>query len=1116
MTHFNLSTSYLDNIIRYVQSEKEIATYNWKIQAVVKRCFRDLYNYLFGPYQFRSIHEAREILFYYAYRALPEERNEWRNEKMGILFDELSKISSQTKAYTDGIDRAMLERFRKPQPTEECAPAGDGYQFSLVPSNKLPSVTGKLLFHLEADAFGKNSSYEGTSIHEPLAYFLAYIQQRVQQTGRLCDEEQELVQKLKGALRIANSWNKKKTIHSDIEQAFKTNKSILIPGGWVGVPSGHAIYYELIPTSSTKASLRIFNTGAGIQEHDHFQVGAKEKVSYAEWRDIDRDKLLDPHFAQALEEMITCTEIPGSNSAKTEYNFLDIYHGLKTFLGVKNENRINEAMVLNAPLMQPQRSGTCAFRSLLAFIKTKMSQKEYRRFKCDIRIQALVSYTLQHPANSTGGDITQKGQWRLVKKSLRQLSRKITKLYRNRIVGSAYLTQSQKTLDVVERWLETQKNIKPADKLRSCNNPDIVFPDSSGSLLKIVQGKSPSVEQPCTHLYAEVEKYALNNHATFAQELGKIASLIEEAYQRGEYRSIVFSCITLIRRISVSESFWNPFPSTEKELEPIFLHLKKISSLYFKSCYRTSVWGFFPEQSYPMLRLLKIQRRLIAKFLPDFHLNLDVRMSIYVSSFDFQSQDEEIERDMFDVENDNSNRSNRPTLFKYDSFHNSSQNQIATSLRNEPSFQSSFLRERYPDFISTFKWNWNFRRASKKKQEMLMYMSPHLPLWMQCYRDASMQCNFLYSDDKPSSIAPQATLEFSSEFVSKNCSVETSIDGVVKEYRGRKRFYEFSQREITSPLINKVLQETSFNMLGSEKDILVKRGITSIIGSNKNSLRKEDNEKFKELYHPFISISYGFVEMLQYFSRYPDRLQDPDFQQILQKAFFGMRYHRSYFTNNVPFSKRIKCYDFIIKKFIKNHLVHALTQNDLGTAVFLMRFSRYLSHYSGFEDYKDFGLEPLKKLLADKNLSSAERSLLNTELIGWLGEKEHLNNDELIQLLIATIWVSDNPLPEKWREPKQGYEKHKALHKNSLAIEKILNSENGVNQELIRKIYREVKNTPTTAQWTAVHAKGKTPRFKSSEGDIYEPLSGILITLNKLTALILFHKSSTREVLIGS
>ena len=86
---------------------------------------------------------------------------------------------------------------------------------------------------------------------------------------------------------IASSGNLKETLKDAIKNAFETKKAFLIPGGWIGTPSGHAIYYELIPDPDGKtAYLRIFNTGEGIQEHDKIQMGVKEKVGYAEWKGI--------------------------------------------------------------------------------------------------------------------------------------------------------------------------------------------------------------------------------------------------------------------------------------------------------------------------------------------------------------------------------------------------------------------------------------------------------------------------------------------------------------------------------------------------------------------------------------------------------------------------------------------------------------------------------------------------------------------------------------------------------------------------------------------------------------------------------------------------------------
>jgi hypothetical protein len=242
---------------------------------------------------------------------------------------------------------------------------------------------------------------------------------------------------IKGAYGLAVAPNMQEALQSALIKSFETHEPLLIPGGWAGSPSGHAIYYEVIPQNDGTATFRLFNTGEGIQEHPRFQVGVKDKVGYLEWRNISKERLLNPYFSRCVVEMRSFPyfrrmEPNGFNLdpqvKKTDYNARDVYGGLKDLLKVRVEDTGDAEAILETSLVQAQRSGTCGYRSLLAFFKSKMDQGEFRRFKCDIALHALSAQMFL--ADSTTVDTR---LWRLRKRGAGHLSRKINHLYQKKM-----------------------------------------------------------------------------------------------------------------------------------------------------------------------------------------------------------------------------------------------------------------------------------------------------------------------------------------------------------------------------------------------------------------------------------------------------------------------------------------------------------------------------------------------------------------------------------------------------------------------------------------------------------------------------------------------------------
>ena len=316
-------------------------------------------------------------------------------------------------------------------------PLQESYSFSHVTQMETP--TASMLFHIHADEFGNSSEYEGGSSKNAVNYLLSYLQK-----GKGA-YSQDLIEELNNVVSIQNdryiiasnivelTQNYVHNARGKISESFKSNKPLLIMGGWKGRPFGHAIYYEIIPTSDNIANFRLYNSGAGSEYHPHHNDAHKTKYqAYTEWQEIDRSRLESDAFLEAVFELNSYDSHPINNRG-TEYDKKDIYEGLKGLLKPKKERPLIEFK-----MKSPQRSGVCSWKSLMAFAYTRMQLNEYKRFKCDIKLQSLKDFV-----DADKDEVTPK-EWLLVKKSRQNLCQSILRIYRQKLIGMLISNQLKK------------------------------------------------------------------------------------------------------------------------------------------------------------------------------------------------------------------------------------------------------------------------------------------------------------------------------------------------------------------------------------------------------------------------------------------------------------------------------------------------------------------------------------------------------------------------------------------------------------------------------------------------------------------------------------------------
>lgn len=176
-------------------------------------------------------------------------------------------------------------------------------------------------------------------------------------------------------------------------------KRLLLPGGWIGkktgfgdeVGPGHAMLYELERQSDGRFTIHVINTGAGAEYHPSKIVGFKEKmIPVRIFHNLPELSVLNPEPWRAYFKLVR--EAPEKNSQ--DYSASLIYENLLSSLGVQlSEPDFKEGFGECPDAITQQKAGTCAMKSLLAFLRLRMPNvREYKLMKLEFKLALLRSF----------------------------------------------------------------------------------------------------------------------------------------------------------------------------------------------------------------------------------------------------------------------------------------------------------------------------------------------------------------------------------------------------------------------------------------------------------------------------------------------------------------------------------------------------------------------------------------------------------------------------------------------------------------------------------------------------------------------------------------------------
>lgn len=156
-------------------------------------------------------------------------------------------------------------------------------------------------------------------------------------------------------------------------QQLSVDETVLLPWGWRGTKDGHAMLIIFTRTSEAAWTVKVLNTGAGIEFGPSMIVGGKNKFPFfTSFENVMDQELLDPFFLERLlEPQIVSEEIAAA----------DLYQAiLAKQIGHRQRKLTADEADVN-DFITGQRSGTCAFRVLSSFMRLRLGVTSYKKFK---------------------------------------------------------------------------------------------------------------------------------------------------------------------------------------------------------------------------------------------------------------------------------------------------------------------------------------------------------------------------------------------------------------------------------------------------------------------------------------------------------------------------------------------------------------------------------------------------------------------------------------------------------------------------------------------------------------------------------------------------------------
>jgi len=964
-------------------------------------------------------------------------------EKIIVVLNKLSKLKNYDKEKEE-----IRSSFN-----------GDSKAFSLL--KDISVANEKLLFHIHADEYGANNKkLEGYNFENTISYMLEFLEARKKAKLDMYGLPNSLIKELSLGLKLSKIDNKEEFVES-IQKSLEKNSedNFLIPGGWAGRPSGHAMFYELIPQDDGKFTFRIFNLGDGVSGDVDASNYKTKAPPYVDFEGISKQHLMDKNTLGAIFELKRYATFPQTES-KTNFNADNIYGGLKSLLNPENISTPEDSKTA-------QRSGVCSWRSLMAVISSHTTKDEYKRFACDIKMQSLIHRNWEELLKTDEkGKVSNSNQIPLLEKAHAKLARKIDKLAKQDIVDNKYLFQAEAYLNRIETLIKNHKvkaYKRPLEKVK-VSKPFISEKMDSSKL----DSAAIPLHKQATSIYQAsgitIDGNLISSIHNYKPD--QVIHLCQSAIDKKDFLTANIALKSYIMELKIPPS------SSPQELKALTNDLAGLSKLYFDTCLLVPHAEIvLPERLVVLQKIFSLQTEVASKVEPSSkNLRLySFTNSIFFNPHEHYQKNSEWEYRKATVSPKNSTSMLLSSYYK------------PTHFLSDP--------EQY------FEAGHSYHREKPHMQAAMLLTNDSTPSWFRGLRDTALFLKYLEFGDVANPLDGKTSFPLNFEIRDENqyCIIDFSIasmKGVLKDHPNVEKNKAKDTPNIKSTKNsnmphNFMLAYPAFQSAEMEKLItfFIKKAkdVKTLLSSDLKELKVNiPADEVREIAHVFTKEN-KVAEGFEYFWRHPDKLSDPDYQ-ILFEIFFLNGGYLSSEVNKGDFSNKLN-------DFLETQINQSINAHDIKKMAFLIRMTRVFNK----QNDKILDSSPLlTNLVQLPGLSFEEKSILYAELVASLSKKKDLNPQEVEDLIAGYAFIMQNPKPESLRMPQQEHEIQEALHIHNVKIKEALAAD--ANGKILNRLVREIYNKQDHLLWSAISVDSKVCYQSSDSSIIFDPNIGKMLS----------------------
>lgn len=990
--------------------------------------------------------QLRDITYYLTI-AESHIKNKTQAKELHDIIAKIQKLIQQTSEVVQPPWQGLLDAISKETHKTDEQPVA-----SHLETHTRSTISLEVFAHIHAEQYIANTDLEGSQTSVVLEQMLKYLKHWPNPSDQMKEiiSELEITQKLieKIKLKMARSASEIAVAIKDFCENvipaianLELHKGIILPSGWVGRPSGHEMYFQLVRETNNSLRTIVYNSGAGINYHPRIVFQGQIRFQpFLEKNSIEEKNIANSDYLGALLEMNHV--LYEDNNRSTEYNEQDPY----TLLSLAEGNVVSPSDQFHH-YIAPKAVGVCTWGALMAILLRNLPKTEYQNVDYFMRLKSLCDMYL-HIEHK---DYKTEESEMLLQKASEQFARDALVGYQEGIISLEELQKVETTLKIIFSHLESirksrnyqednsrQLNLQETAKLPKRSGISIELPEDL-PMQSVERLQKDQITNPEPYTYTDFD--GLTDPLTVADSLIKFRKWLSEQNDQFVIQTSAELFYEKIPLATLENNFWDLIPR-----EQISLCMREISTITELSRLKEKKQN--PNRAIGAVKCLAIVWDLARKC-----DNLKRFKSYHALPFSF------IENEILGNEWRGRPKANR--------------NSTSPILRDQLSIIIDYLRETSDDerTISDKLFPCSLTRSEAKM--LFHYSFPATESkyseerWIEQLADNPEIRSKLEADDPELAKASKAVrcghlaMDLDGKYMDPDfCSLKKqTLNTLALLYSkspgdpriGKGRIIVDTNKNVDLTLLEDTLSRSSYSTIQSydyeiyaEEHPILNEIVETMRKNHSPATQRYFTEsviKFIERYNHKIAESKDLplelvkelcnlmsggeydgedphlemqtIKVLAYFKQNLNLLTERMYQDFFKLLVFEGNFLEVLLTKNPSFIQHID-------NFFSESLRFFADQGDYMTQAFLLEQTAFIEQIADIKRLsftKRNAPETLKRWLSQTNLSQLERFILSIYLVSYFSKykKNSLSPDELISLLQSFLFIGMKP---------DGVEKH--------------------------------------------------------------------------------------------